>query len=195
MVGIYVDLIMDGRSETDRALLDRTRAGDAFAFGEFYGRRHGAVLAFLRPRVKDSELAADLMCETFACALMVVHDRERELPHVPIAWLLTIARNEMLDALRRGAVAEGARRRLCLQRLVLDDEDLAAIDKFAGESDLLRTLASELSVEQFQALKARVFDERDYPDIAAELGCSQAVVRKRVSRALTILRVNRGAQS
>jgi RNA polymerase sigma factor (sigma-70 family) len=185
---------MDHRSHTDRALLERTRGGDAYAFGELYRRRRGAVLAFLRPRVRDGELAADLMCETFAAALMVVHDRGRELPREPIAWLLTIARNELLDALRRGTVADGARRRLGLQRLVLDDEDMAAIEDAATEADLLASLAGELSAEQFDALRARVLDERDYPEIAAQLGCSQAVVRKRVSRALTALRVNRGAQ-
>lgn len=180
--------------DDDRTLLERARGGDAHAFGDFYGRRHRAVLAFLRPRVRDAELAADLMCETFAAALMVVHDRKRELPREPVAWLLTIARNELLDALRRGVVADGARRRLCLQRLVLDDEDLAAIDDAAAESDLMVALAEELSAEQLEAFTARVLDERDYPDIAAELGCSQAVVRKRVSRALLTLRLNRGVQ-
>lgn len=186
---------MDRRSHTDRTLLERTRGGDAPAFGEFYRRHYGGVLAFLRPRVRNTELAADLMCETFASALMVVHDLGRELPRKPVAWLLTIARNELLDALRRGTVAEGARRRLGLQRLVLEDEDLLAIDQAAAEADLLASLAGELSREQFDALRARVLDERDYTDIAAELGCSQAVVRKRVSRALTTLRLTRGAQS
>lgn len=184
-----------GSPQTDRKLLERTRSGDAQAFGEFYRHRRTTVLAFLRPRVRNAELAADLMCETFASALTVVHDRGRELPHEPIAWLLTIARNELVDALRRGTVAEGARRRLSLQRLVLDDEDLAAIDDVAADADLMADLARELPAEQLDALRARVLDERPYPDIAAELGCSQAVVRKRVSRALLTLRLNRGAQS
>jgi RNA polymerase sigma-70 factor (ECF subfamily) len=33
-----------------------------------------------------------------------------------------------------------------------------------------------------------VVDERDYPDIARDLRCSEAVVRERVSRGLTALR-------
>ncbi len=35
---------------------------------------------------------------------------------------------------------------------------------------------------------ARIVEERDYGDIAAQLRCSEIVVRKRVSRALGTLR-------
>lgn len=180
---------------TDRELLQDARDGDAQAFGELYSRRRGAVLSFLRPRVRDAELAADLMCETFASALLAVHDRKRPLPEQPIAWLIAIARNELLDAVRRGAVADGARRRLRLQPLTLEDEDLLAIDDEAAEADLMSALAEELPADQLDALKARVLDERSYLEIATELRCSQAVVRKRVSRALATLRLNRGEQA
>jgi DNA-directed RNA polymerase specialized sigma24 family protein len=49
-------------------------------------------------------------------------------------------------------------------------------------------LAEQLPAEQFQALRSRVLEERDYAEIARDLRCSQAVVRKRVSRALQTLR-------
>lgn len=175
-------------------MLELTRAGDAECFGEFYRRRRAVVLAFLRPRVANAELAADLMCETFAAALLATHAPGRELPGEPVAWLVRIARNELLDAWRRGRVADDARRRLALEPLVLEDEDLAAVEEAAAESDLLERLSQELAPDQFQALSAHLFEERAYPDIARELGCSQAVVRKRVSRALTVLRAKRGAR-
>jgi len=187
---------MDLNSEaTDRELLEIARAGDAEAFGDFYRRRHGVVLAFLRPRVRNSELAADLMCETFASALMVVHDPKRELPREPVAWLVTIAHHELLDALRRGTVADGARRRLSLEPLALEDQDLAAVEDAAAQADLMAQLAIELPADQLRALTDRVLGERGYPEIARELGCSEAVVRKRVSRALSTLRTNRGART
>ncbi len=94
---------------SDEDLLRRARDGDAEAFGAFYRARRGDVLAFLRVRVHSAELAADLMCETFTQALVAVHDRERELPMVPIAWLVTIARNVLIDSVRRGRVADDAR--------------------------------------------------------------------------------------
>jgi RNA polymerase sigma factor (sigma-70 family) len=178
---------------TDRQLLERARAGEAECFGEFYRRRRGAVLAYLRPRVANAELAADLMCEAFAAALIAVHRPDRELPREPVAWLVAIARNELLDAWRRGRVADRARRRLALEPLSLGEEDLIAVDDAAADADLLAQLAGELSPDQFRALSAYIFEERSYPEIAQELGCSQAVVRKRVSRALTAIRAHRGA--
>jgi RNA polymerase sigma-70 factor (ECF subfamily) len=146
------------------------------------------VLAFLRVRVSSAEVAADLMCETFTEALVAVHDRDRELPAVPIAWLLTIARNELIDSARRGRVADDTRRRLAMEPLELSDGDIAAIDDEAAEADLLAELRRALPPDQLRAFSARVLDERDYEDIARELEISPSVVRKRVSRALAQLR-------
>jgi RNA polymerase sigma-70 factor (ECF subfamily) len=192
-VNVVMDIEKAVGEVGDRELLERARAGDAECFGEFYRRRRGAVLAFLRPRVASPELAADLMCETFADALVAVHQPDRELPREPLAWLVAIARNELLDAWRRGSVAEGARRRLALEPVVLGDEDLIAVDDAAADADLLAQLAHELPPDQLYALSAHLFEERGYPEIAQELGCSQSVVRKRVSRGLTTLRASRGA--
>ena len=62
-----------------------------------------------------------------------------------------------------------------LIRVVIDDD--AALE-----------LVDELPGDQREAVRARVIDERDYPDIAKDLRCSEAVVRKRVSRGLGKLR-------
>ncbi|MGO9821710.1 MAG: RNA polymerase sigma factor [Solirubrobacteraceae bacterium] len=172
----------------DRELLRRTREGDAEAFGLFYRARRGDVLAFLRVRVPSAELASDLMCETFAKALVAVHDADRELPAVPVAWLLAIARNELTDSVRRGRVADDTRRRLAMQPLELSDPDLTAVDDATVDADLLGQLRELLPADQFHALTARVIDGREYAQIARELQTSQSVVRKRVSRALAQLR-------
>jgi RNA polymerase sigma-70 factor (ECF subfamily) len=47
-----------------------------------------------------------------------------------------------------------------------------------------------LGADQLAALRARVIDETDYATIARELRTSEAVVRKRVSRALARLRAS-----
>ena len=158
------------------------------AFTVFYERHVDMVLAFLRRRTSSPEVAADLMAETFAAALLGLHTGTApEEIEVPIAWLLGIARNKLFESYRRGKVEAAARERLGLEPLVLDDTDLALVDELS-ETDLVRQLADLLPPDQLEALRARVIDERDDEDIARDLQCSEAVVRKRVSRALRTLR-------
>ena len=52
-----------------------------------------------------------------------------------------------------------------------------------------------LSQDEWQALHAHVVDEEPYRDIAQRLHCSEAVVRKRVSRATAHLRSAIGGSS
>jgi RNA polymerase sigma factor (sigma-70 family) len=172
----------------DRQLLQAGRAGDGQAFGAFYRRRRDVVLAYVGRRTGDPELAADLLAETFAAALLAVLDTARELPREPVAWLMTIAHNKLIDSVRRGRVERAARERLALEPLALDDEDLERIEELVDATDVEATLLELLSAQQLDALRARILDERDYAQIARELRCSEAVVRKRVSRALRTLR-------
>ena len=172
----------------DRDLLRRTRSGDAEAFGLFYREHRGAVLAFLRVRVRSAELAADLMAESFVRALVAVHDHQRELPVVPIAWLVTIARNVVIDSVRQGEVDDATRQRLAIEPLEFSDGDLAEVGREAVEADLIAAVRRALPEEQFAAFRARVLEDREYPDIAHDLQLSQSVVRKRVSRARARLR-------
>jgi RNA polymerase sigma factor (sigma-70 family) len=173
---------------TDGELLERTRAGDRDAFGVLFERRHEFVLAFLLKRTRNPEVAMDLMAETFAAALVALADRPPAISGSAAPWLLTIARNALVDSYRRGRVESAARERLALEPVQIDDRDVDRVLRVAAETDLLLRLAEELPAEQFEALRARVLDERGYEEIARELACSPAVVRKRVSRAIATLR-------
>src|SRR3954468_21645455 len=95
---------------SDADLLVRARR-DPAAFGTFYRRHVGAVLAFHRRRTGDPELALDLAAETFARALEGVGSFEPGRGPAR-AWLFAIARNLLADSYRRGRVADEARRRL-----------------------------------------------------------------------------------
>ena len=132
-------------------------------------------------------MAADLAAETFTAALYSLRS-SGQVPANPVAWLITIAHNKLIDSRRRGRVEADTRRRLGLEPLVLDDEALRRVEEMTSATDVALELARQLPPDQFQALQARVLQERDYEDIAAELELSEAVVRKRVSRALRFLR-------
>jgi RNA polymerase sigma factor (sigma-70 family) len=165
--------------------------GDVEAFATFYRRYAEVVIRYFAVRVRDPELAADLMAETFAAALLGARRYRPKKSGSALAWLFAIAHNKLIDSARRGRAAAVARERLAIQRPALEDEDLRRVRELADlerERPQLLELIEQLPVEQREALLARVIDERSYPEIADELRCSNAVVRKRVSRALATLR-------
>ncbi len=130
----------------------------------------------------------DLMAETFAAALLALADRPPDIDGSAAPWLLAIARNAMVDSFRRGTVESAARSRLALEPVPIDDSDIDRVLQIAAETDLLVALADELPPDQFEAVRAHVLDEQGYGQIAQRLKCSEAVVRKRVSRAIAALR-------
>jgi RNA polymerase sigma factor (sigma-70 family) len=176
----------------DHELLGACRAGDADSFGTFYIRHREVLLGYLARRVENPEVAADLMAETFATALMVVVDPVRALPASPVAWLYSIAKNLMIDGARHGRVEAAARQRLGLGPLVLDDYDIERIHEIAEATDVVRDITASLSRPEWEAFRARVLDDEPYPELARRLRCSEAVARKRVSRAKAFLRTTLG---
>jgi DNA-directed RNA polymerase specialized sigma24 family protein len=101
------------RDRDDPELLQASREGRG-GFDVFYRRHRDAVLAFHAQRVAEPELAADLTAETFAAALLAVHDADRPVSESPVAWLFTIAHRKLIDSYRRATVEAVARRRLAV---------------------------------------------------------------------------------
>jgi RNA polymerase sigma factor (sigma-70 family) len=99
--------------------------------------------------------------------------------------LFAIARHKLSEALRSSRIQDEARRALAMQAIRLDDEGIEILEATAGAPsvELLETLAPE----QREAIEAHHLEERGYTEIAAELRCSESVVRKRVSRGLAAL--------
>jgi len=182
-----------GRS-SDESLLAATRAGDADAFGVFFARHSRTVLRFVRRRVGSAELAADLTAETFAAALIAVHRDHAEQVPDGAAWLCGIARFKIIDSYREARLQNAARQQLQLERIVLEDDDLEAIDRLAGVDAPLHAALDQLSAEERAAVVERVVLDRDYSQIAHDAHDSEAAIRKRVSRGLARLRKEIGVQ-
>jgi RNA polymerase sigma factor (sigma-70 family) len=172
---------------SDEQLLTASAAGDDQAFALFYRRHLDAVIAFLRRRVAAPEQAFDLAAETFAVIALQPAAFRGEGPAT--AWMYGIARNVLRSSLRRGRIEHAARQRLGTEPTPLTDEDLLAVEeRAAAGSATLQQALEALPDPTRRALLARVVEEREYPDIAMELDCSEHVVRQRVHRGLARLR-------
>ena len=161
---------------------------DERAFSAFYRRHLAMVVGWCVRRTGDPELAADLTAEVFAAVL--VSAARYEATHESAAgWLVGIARNVLGHSVRRGQVDARARERLGASSLTVEDEDLAVVLDIAnGQAGATAQLLAELPDGERTAVRARVIEEREYGEIARSLGCSEMVVRKRVSRGLARLR-------
>lgn len=173
----------------DRQLLRYAANGDSAAFGEFYRRHARSLLAFFLQRTGRPEVAADLGHETFVAAFESIESYRGDGP--PAAWLYGIARRKLALSRRHGRVEASARERLACEPLELTDSDVADISRL-GELLPVDTpaldLLERLPEPQREAIRARMLDELEYPEIARGLQCSEAVIRQRVSRGLRTLR-------
>lgn len=163
----------------DAALLGSRDPSD---FGRFYERHVGAIVSYLGRRVRGPDVVFDLTAETFARAF------ERRGQYDPargpaVAWVLVIARNLLIDSVRRSRVVDDSRRRLGVAPLAVDDAQLESIET-RSQVDL-RTVLAGLPAEQSEAIVRRFLLQESYHEIAKRLSCSEQVVRKRVSRGLT----------
>lgn len=87
-------------------------------------RSYGKLVAFLAARTGDVAGAEDALAEAFAIAL--AEWPVRGVPHTPDAWLLTVARRRLVDAIRQRRLQDGAAEHLSLLAELADNGDEAA---------------------------------------------------------------------
>jgi len=175
-------------TEVDHSELPgRIARGDDAAFTALYRTYLPLVLRWCLRATGDRELAADLSAEVFAASLLAARRYRPEAGPVG-AWLIGIAHNKLRESRRRARVEDSARRKLGMEPTVLTDADLDRVDELVSADERVLALLDQLPADERQALVARVVQERDYAEIAAQLRCSESVVRQRVSRGLKRLR-------
>ena len=176
------------REITEEDLLAAAAGGEAAAFEQFYRRWSPAVISYHRRATGSAELALDLAAETFA-GVVTSLDRFDGARGSAATWLFSLAHRKLQDSFRKARVEASARHALEWSRVEFDDEDLERVEQLAdaGGLDLDRFL-DRLPDEQRSALVERVLEERDYPAIAADMACSEMLVRQRVHRGLRHLR-------
>lgn len=171
-----------GRETTDEQLLS---SGTPEDFETFYLRNVDMLTRYARRRMPSPELAFDIVSETFARALQ--HRKRYRPDRGPAAtWLLSIAANVAIDSARKGQVANVTRRRLQMEPTMLTDQALRTIEERSSQP--LMDALEGLPEAQRDAIRRHILQEEPYPAIAADIGCSEQVLRQRVHRGLRSLR-------
>lgn len=158
-------------------------AGDVDAFEHVFRALHNDVRRYVTALADDSQVAEDLVQETFLRAVSTVHLFQGR--GSARAWMLTIARRTVVDSLRRAA----ARPRLA------DTSDWQYVAECSQARDLpgfdegiaLMTLIDSLPEDRREAFVLTQLLDMPYDDAARTSSCPVGTIRSRVSRARTAL--------
>lgn len=166
--------MMEERGDRDAA---ERAAASRSSFADVYDAHGDEVYRFVHRRCRDHALAEDITQETFLMAIRT-HDDPNALT---IGWLLTVARNRLIDLLRRQTRYEGKLR-------LVGAAESAAHDAELVERLRVSAALSELSVDYRVVLTLHYVDGLTVPALAEHLDKSVKSVEGLVTRARRELR-------
>ena len=173
-------------SEVDRelhALMIRYQGGSLEAFQEMYAQLAPGVRRYLLHLAAGSEIADDLLQETF---LQMHRSRAAYNPNYAVKpWVFGLARNVFL--MNRRAARQWAK--LHESREALPEFPVLPEADRLGSQDEIRRGMAHLSPDQVEALLLHHEWGFSFEEIAGMLGISAAAARARASRGMADLRV------
>lgn len=165
-------------SQEDADLITRVGSGDKRAMHALYAKYNDAVFAFLLARCDNADLASDCVHDTM---LDVWRTAARFAGKSSVkTWLFSIARNKLVDALRK-------RGKLSYVAEVEESVDLApnpeAAAVAASESAALHRCLKGLSKSQGAAIRLAFLEDMSYPEIAEVEDVPVGTIKTRIFHA------------
>jgi RNA polymerase sigma factor (sigma-70 family) len=168
----------------ERYLVWRLRAGDPNACRELIRRHHRVVFGHLRRLGADEALAEDLTQETYATAWRRIGDLRKTASLR--SWLLTIARNEFLQFVRRrDPTVTGLD---ALPERASEEPGAEAAASLAERDRNLQRAVARLEPQLQQTVGLHYFQDLSLREVAEVLGVPRGTVKSRLNRALEALR-------
>lgn len=176
--------------ESDQVVMRRVQAGEKEAFAELVRRYQVALLRVARSRLKQSEVAEDIVQETFLAAFKSRHTFDHQFGFR--TWLWTI----LLNQCHRHAGRQARRPRETAWSTHHETQVEPSLDAATAEPDALaRLLAAEktaaltamldrLPENQADALRLRFFGELKFDEIADVMHCTPGTAKNRVKAGL-----------
>lgn len=173
------------KAVSDEQLIRWVAGGDNSCLATLFERHHRGVYRYCLQVLRDRPLCEDLTQDIFLKVLRQARKFRGDGPFK--AWLFTIARNEVRDALRRGRVQPA--------RLDGDSPDAepgdarSAEQAAAGRQGIEQALAAlaTLPVAAQEVIWLGRFEFDSYEDLGRALDCSAGTARVRMHRALSSL--------
>jgi RNA polymerase sigma factor (sigma-70 family) len=174
------------QSYSDEELLQMSVA-QAEMFVVFYDRHSRRLLSFFSRRTFDAQVAADLTSETFAQAFSGRAGFRNPGPGSAAAWLYTIARRQLERFVKRSRVESRWRQSVGIIPFAVADDALERAEELIDLTAVRAQVAEALSAlkgDQREAVRLRVVEGLSYAEAASAAGCSEDLLRQRVSRGL-----------
>lgn len=172
---------------SDEQLLGMLKVSDRLAYTEIYNRYHYLMLHHAYKKLRDEELAKDVIQELFT-GLWVRREREIKATNLS-GYLYTAARNRILDIF--------AHQKVQSSYVESSLQDFALNGDYANTDHLIREKEFRLYIErEIQALPAKmreIFElsrkgNLSHKEIAEQLNTSEHNVSKQISNAIKILK-------
>jgi RNA polymerase sigma-70 factor (ECF subfamily) len=165
-----------------RTLIERVLAGDVEAFRELVERHQRRVFGFVRNMVRNPADVEDLVQEVFVAVFRKLESFDAERSQFP-TWLLTIARNQCLNHLKRSLIPTAS-------EFGVESRTTQPLDTvLSGElHDRLDAALNQLPLEQRTAFVLAEIQELPYSEIAIIEEVELGTIKSRVSRARQRLR-------
>lgn len=180
---------------SDEALLARIGAGDQTALKALYARHSVKVFRFAARLLRDDARAEDIVSDVFIDVWKTAARFEGR--SAVGTWLLTIARNKAISAMRRNRDQELDEE---AAGQIADDSDTPETRmQKRGKSALLRQCIDRLSPEHREVIDLVYYHEKSVEEVAAIVGIPEGTVktrmfhaRKRLSELAQAVGVDRG---
>jgi RNA polymerase sigma-70 factor (ECF subfamily) len=166
----------------DGALLARVAAGDMAALRALYLAHADAVQRFVRTRLRDEFEVADIVQDTMLSVWRGAAGFEQR--STVRAWMLTLARNKVIDHLRKQArlsVAEPD------ETVPTEDPDAEAVIAAAEDTRRVRACIETLSERQRAVVHLAFYEDLSYSEIAAIEKVPEGTVKTRIFHAKKLL--------
>jgi RNA polymerase sigma factor (sigma-70 family) len=164
---------------------------DESAFLDCYELVARDLVGFFARRTGDPQLAMDLVGVTFLAAFERRAQCSARTQGQRAAWVYRIAASKLADHFWSQDREQRAVARLDGELRALTGEEVSAIERLAGSSELeerVQAAFEQLSDEQQTALDLHVIQERSYAEVSTALQISEPAARARASRGIRALR-------